>query len=112
MTGVFGGSGWLPASADYDGDRLADPAIYAPDTAYWQVLMSSTLSTTGYYTWWGGFAGSINGIPVPADYDGDRKADLAVYHQDTGLWELFLSTQHYQKLSGGFGGPEYQPAME
>ena len=74
--------------------------------------MSSSLVTQGSYTYWGGLAGNINGIPVPADYDGDRKSDLAVYHQDTGLWELFLSSRDYQKLSGGFGGPEYQPAME
>jgi len=112
VTGMFGGSGYLPASADYDGDGLADPAIYAPDTAYWQVLMSSSLATQGRYTYWGGWAGNINGIPVPADYDGDRKTDLAVYHQDTGLWELFLSTQGYQEFSGAFGGPEYQPALE
>jgi len=112
MIGTFGGSGYLPASADYDGDGLADLAIYAPDTAYWQVLMSGTLSTKGYYTWWGGGLGNVNGIPVPADYDGDRKSDLAVYHQDTGLWELFLSSRDYQKFSYEFGGPEYQPAME
>lgn len=112
MTGLFGGIGDLPASADYDGDGLTDPAVYAPATAYWQVLMSSTLSTKGYYTWWGGVAGNINGIPVPADYDGDGKADPAGYHQDTGIWELFLSANGYQLVWGGFGGPEYQPVRE
>ncbi len=112
VTGIFGGPGWLPACADYDGDGLADPAVYAPDTAYWQVLMSGSSDAQESYTYWGGPAGNINGIPVPADYDGDKKADLAVYHQDTGLWELFLSSRDYQKSSGGFGGADYQPAME
>lgn len=112
MTGTFGGPGYLPATADYDGDGLTDPAIYAPSTAEWQVLLSASLATQGGYTWWHGVYGDINGTPVPADYDGDRKADLAVYHQDTGLWELFLSNQGYQKVSGVFGGSEYQPAME
>jgi hypothetical protein len=109
---TFGGPGYLPVSADYDGDGLVDLAIYTPATAYWQVLLSGSLETTGQYTWWGGVAGDINGIAVPADYDGDGKADLAVYHQDAGIWQIFLSTQGYREISGGFGGPEYQPATE
>jgi len=112
ITGTFGGLDYLPAGADYDGDGLTDPAVYAPATAYWQILLSGTLSTKGYYTWWGGTAGDINGRPVSADYDGDGKADLAVYHQDTSLWELFLSTRGYQSYSGLFGGPGYNPVCE
>ncbi|MCX6991765.1 MAG: VCBS repeat-containing protein [Kiritimatiellaeota bacterium] len=112
VTGTFGGSGYLPATADYDGDGLADPAIYAPDTAYWQVLFSGSLATQGYYTWGDAVLATIGGVPVPADYDADGKADLAVYHQDTGLWELYLSTQDYQLAWGLFGGPEYQPVKE
>jgi hypothetical protein len=45
-------------------------------------------------------------------YDGDGKADLAVYHRETGVWELFLSTRGYLEFSGDWGGSEYQPATE
>jgi hypothetical protein len=110
--GEFGGAGNLPAPADYDGDGLADPAVYAPATAYWQVLLSGSLAALGHYTWWGGIAGNINGTPVPADYDGDGKADFALYHQDTGTWEFFLSTQDYQLSQRHFGGPAYLPVTE
>jgi len=118
-TGTFGGAGYLPVTADYDGDGLADPAIYAPSIAYWQVLPSTSLTAPlaeqGRYTdLWYGVYGGLNGIPVPADYDGDGKADPAGYHPDTITWELFPSSQGYRELSGPFGGagPEYQPVSE
>ena len=47
-----------------------------------------------------------------ADYDGDGLAAPAVYHIATGLWQIYLSSQGYACLSCGYGGPEYQPAME
>jgi hypothetical protein len=31
-------------------------------------------------------------VPVPADYDGDRKADLAVYRPSTGGWYILRSS--------------------
>ena len=111
-TGTFGGSGYLPVTADYDGDGLADPAICDPSTAEWQVLLSRSLATQGVYTWWGVVAGNINGTPVPADYDGDGLADPAVYHQDTGIWEAFFSTQGYQLVWGLFGSPDDTPVRE
>jgi len=111
-TGTFGGSDYLPASADYDGDGLVDPAIYNPSTAEFQVLLSGSLATQGGYTWCDAVLTTIGGIPIPADYDGDGLADPAVYHQDTGLWELFLSTQDHQLSGGLLGGPEYAPVTE
>ena len=51
-------------------------------------------------------------FPVPADYDGDGWADPAVYHQDTGIWELFPSTQVYQLDRVPFGDQAYQPVLE
>jgi hypothetical protein len=112
VSGTFGGSDYLPVSADYDGDGLVDPAIYNSSTAYWQVLLSSSLAAQGVYTWRDGFLGSAGGMPVSADYDGDGLADPAVYHQDTGLWELFPSTRDYQLYQGFFGGSPYQPVLE
>jgi hypothetical protein len=92
---------------------LADPAIYDPSTGDWQVWKSASLATQGVYTWCDTVLANIGGIPVPADYDGDGLADPTVYHQDTGSWEWYLSTQDYQRIVlVPFGGPEYQPVLE
>lgn len=32
---------WLPVVGDYDGDRLADPAIYNPANGDWSIRLSS-----------------------------------------------------------------------
>jgi hypothetical protein len=94
--------------ADYDGNGLADPAVYDRTTGLWAISFSSS----GYKIMTCMFGGS-GYLPATADYDGDGLADPRVYHEDTGIWELFLSTCGYQeKLSGQFGSPTCQPALE
>lgn len=51
--------------------------------------------------------------PVPADYDGDGAADLAVYHQPSGRWYVFspsLNTIIAWGFQWGFAGVETVPA--
>ncbi len=78
----------VPAAAsiryDFDGDGISDPVIFRPSTG----------------TWWYG-ASSAGGAPrasqfgiatdrlVAADFDGDRKTDLAVYRD--GEWHIYNS---------------------
>jgi hypothetical protein len=80
--------GDVPVPADYDGDRRVDLAVWRRGTGQWYVLPSRhnynpALATVG--TWGAGWA-PYNDIPVPADYDGDGRADAAVWRPPTGQW--------------------------
>ena len=57
----------------------------------WSVLFSSTNYATGFDMPWG-----LNtDIPVPGDYDGDGRTDLAVYRPSTGTWYVLQSSTGY-----------------
>jgi hypothetical protein len=82
----WGVAGDEPVSRDYDGDGMTDIAVFrrgasldAP--AFWYIRQSSTGTLRGAQ--WGTtgdvVSGSSGDAPVPDDYDGDGKFDLAVY---------------------------------
>jgi hypothetical protein len=70
------------AAADYDGDKLADPAVYFE--GQWTVWLSSAgYSRIGPVT----LGNWSNVAIVSADYDGDAKADPAVWRG--GIWRAW-----------------------
>ncbi len=87
------------AASDYDGDRLADPAVYLPAAGRLYVWLSSQ-----NYVLSGPHAFAVAGYSnaVPADYDGDGKADPAVCRAATGDWQVWLSASGYAGAGGSF----------
>jgi hypothetical protein len=68
-----------------------DVGVYRPSSGHWFILKSST----NYNTWdtyqWGGQGDT----PVPGDYDGDGKTEVAVFRTPAGHWFILLSSTNY-----------------
>jgi uncharacterized delta-60 repeat protein len=92
--GMYGFSaGYIKVPQDYDGDGYTDIAAFLPTFGEWVIRPSSlNLESFGFgYSIFFRFGVSTD-IPVPADYDGDGRADFAVFRPSTGDWYILRSS--------------------
>ncbi len=90
LTSVVPVAGRAPAN-DFDGDGKSDPTMFG-ESGDWAILGQPT-------AYWG-----LKGdYPVPADYNGDRKVDRAVYRE--GAWHVQGESVVYYGLKGDLPVP-------
>jgi hypothetical protein len=84
----------VPVPGDYDGDKKAEPGWFREYDGTWFFADGSVV------TFGGGITDPTNccllnndgRVPVPADFDGDKKTDLAVFNPLTGDWTIRRSS--------------------
>lgn len=91
---VWGQNGDIPAPGDYDGDHKTDMVVVRPNepgiTPNYRWFAANTNFGFGFLlngTW-----GTAGDIPVPGDYDGNGKTDIAVFRPSNGTWYILPFT--------------------
>lgn len=108
----YGGSDHVAAPADFDGDGKADLVVVhkASPSNGWGIDYSSN-GYNGIDAWFNGHITYSYTRPMPADYDGDGKADIAVKNDD-GYWAIDYSADGFNgwnMVSGYWGDGTAQP---
>ena len=85
---VWGQPDEQPILGDYDGDGVADSALFRPSDGRWQFRSGGQDG----HTWTGNSTPLGEGaLPVAGDYDGDGRNDEAAYSPSSAQWLVNLS---------------------
>jgi Tol biopolymer transport system component len=91
---------------DFDGDGRADLSVFRPSDGSWHLLNSQ--SGSNVVRW-----GHANDKLAPADYDGDFKTDIAVWHEvgaDGVFYILNSSNNTFRSEVFGLAGDDPMPS--
>lgn len=82
-------------SNDFDGDKIADLAFFDHTKNLWYIIYGkdgheAQIDLTSNIL--AGYRGSDLFIPVPSDYDGDSKTDIALFNRTSATWHILKSS--------------------
>jgi len=75
-------------TGDFDGDLRSDIAVFRPSEGTWYYLRSNSAVGNAPGAMSGFQWGIATDIPQPADYDGDKRTDFAVFRPSSGVWYI------------------------
>jgi hypothetical protein len=122
-TTQWGLPGDVPLTGDFDGDGKPDFAVYRAivpwanpgQVSEWYVLLSSS----GYTAYSHTYFGLANDLPMPGDYDGDGKTDVALYRPANSTWYVLRSSisgasafVSYPSIAGTLYSSDYPVAAD
>jgi hypothetical protein len=91
----------IPLTGDIDGDGRTDLIVWRPSsgTFFWLISSANYDYASQGAKQWGN--ASLGDVPLIGDFDGDRKADLAVWRASTGTWFWLQSTFGFNYANQG-----------
>lgn len=115
ITQQWGLSTDKPVPADYDGDGRTDFAVFRSNdngagNSAWHILKSSDGERMDVQWGSNGTNGTNADVPMPGDYDGDGRTDIAVFRPTNGTWHIRRSSDgSYVAQQWGYGTDEPVP---